>query len=465
MYSSRPLLDLCTMVAAVILVAQSARGGGTWYVNRNDANCRDDEYGGSQTEPFCEIQSAINRARDDGDVVFVLPGTYMENIDFAGKAVAVLSTNGPYITTIDGNQSGPVVSCKSGEGYTTVLSGFTITNGWAGHTGGIAGHGMYNLQSNPTVKNCIFYHNPPAWQLAENSDGGGMGNLESSPHVENCTFIENYADSGAAIHNTTRSSPRLVDCTFLGNRTFTVGQSGGAIANWLESHPIAENCVFSGNEAGYRGGAVYSDDDSAPEFINCTFSGNIANEGGALYSYRGAAPKLFNCVLWGNRANGLPNQMVDDDALTKVNYSCIEGGWQGVGSANNIDSNPLLRDADGLDNIPGTEDDDLRLSPGSPCIDAGKNVYTDCSSADRDGNPRCVDDPVAPDCPQSPGSCGDPPIVDMGAYEFISPNMVPALPEWGPIILALLLLTAGKVCFRNRLAERGRSPLAAPRAA
>ena len=31
---------------------------------------------------------------------------------------------------------------------------------------------------------------------------------------------------------------------------------------------------------------------------------------------------------------------------------------------------------------------------------------------------RIVDDTLTPDCPQAPGLCGDPPIVDMGAYEF-----------------------------------------------
>ncbi len=40
------------------------------------------------------------------------------------------------------------------------------------------------------------------------------------------------------------------------------------------------------------------------------------------------------------------------------------------------------------------------------------------TTTDLDGNPRFVDDPDTPDCPQAPGTCGDPPVVDMGAYEF-----------------------------------------------
>ncbi len=40
------------------------------------------------------------------------------------------------------------------------------------------------------------------------------------------------------------------------------------------------------------------------------------------------------------------------------------------------------------------------------------------STTDLDGNPGFVDDLNTPDCPQAPATCGDPPVVDMGAYEF-----------------------------------------------
>jgi hypothetical protein len=65
----------------------------------------------------------------------------------------------------------------------------------------------------------------------------------------------------------------------------------------------------------------------------------------------------------------------------------------------------------------GENDDfgDLRLQPGSPAIDAGSNEYVpDDVTTDFDRNPRFVDDPATePDT-----GAGDPPIVDMGAYEF-----------------------------------------------
>ncbi len=74
------------------------------------------------------IQAGIDVAVD-GDTVLVAPGTYKENIDFKGKAITVKSEQGPYVTIIDANQNGRVVTFNHGEGPGSVLDGFTIQNG------------------------------------------------------------------------------------------------------------------------------------------------------------------------------------------------------------------------------------------------------------------------------------------------------------------------------------------------
>jgi hypothetical protein len=94
-----------------------------------------------------------------------------------------------------------------------------------------------------------------------------------------------------------------------------------------------------------------------------------------------------------------------------VTHTCIQDGWPGIG---NIATDPLFFDPDGPDDLIGTEDDDLRLAVGSPCIDAGDNwAVPDDVGTDLGGHFRFMDDPATPDT-----GAGTPPIVDMGAHEF-----------------------------------------------
>ena len=114
-----------------------------------------------------------------------------------------------------------------------------------------------------------------------------------------------------------------------------------------------------------------------------------------------------------------------------VTYSCIQGCSTHCSDANdrNIGTNPIfVRDpnngGDGWGDDPntplneGANDDygDLRLRPGSPCIDVGDNnadidactpEIDSLPDTDLDGRPRFAD-----------GDCNGTNVVDMGAYEF-----------------------------------------------
>lgn len=153
--------------------------------------------------------------------------------------------------------------------------------------------------------------------------------------------------------------------------------------------------------------------------VECSFYSNSTNGiGGGVFqsatSFTTFAVK--NSIFWGNfDQSGVTKgaQLTADTATTTVNYSCVQGWSEVLSGTGNFGLDPLFVDADGADNLGGTIDDDLRLGPGSPCIDAADNdSVPDGLVLDVLGLPRFVDDPNVPDT-----GVGTPPIVDMGAHE------------------------------------------------
>ncbi len=164
----------------VALLAVSTAQADTIFV---DANCPGGD--GSELDPYCSIQTAIDNAVDTDEIV-VAPGTYFETITFLGKAITLRSSNGPDVTTIDAQQTGRVVTCTSGEGPDTILEGFTIT-------GGMFSGGMRNEGSSPTVTNCAF-----------NGNTGSLGAGCATPTA---------ARRSPTAHSTGTPPPAAAECT------------------------------------------------------------------------------------------------------------------------------------------------------------------------------------------------------------------------------------------------------------
>ena len=246
----------------------------------------------------------------------------------------------------------------------------------------------------------------------------------SSPTVTGCSFVGNAAYFGGGMFNNHYSDPTVTGCTFGGN---SVIFDGGGMYNFSNSSPTVTNCTFGGNAA-YSdewggGGGMYNIYYSNPTVINCTFGSNMAefSNGGGIYNEY-SRPIVTNCILWGNIAtNG--NEIYNDMSFPVISYCDIAGcgcsgpGWYtflGMDGGGNIDVDPIFIDADGADNTPGTEDDNLRLQAGSLCIDAGDNSVVDSNNPDLDGNSRILD-----------GNGDGDAVVDMGAYEFFYANTAP----------------------------------------
>jgi len=221
------------------------------------------------------IQDAIDFALA-GTQIIVAPGTYNETINFNGKAVTLVSSEGPEVTVIDGQGNGTVVTCNSGEGPDTVLEGFTITGGNSPNGGG----GMRNASASPTVTNCVFKDNLANSGGVPNS-GGGMYNGDSSPILTDCVFENNSAvENGGGVYND-GSSPTVQNCTFLNN---SADGNGGGMSSQDWSSPTVTNCSFEGNSAGFVGGGMYNLDHSHPTVTNCTFANNSGYPGNAIYT-------------------------------------------------------------------------------------------------------------------------------------------------------------------------------------
>src|SRR6516225_586288 len=114
------------------------------------------------------IQAAINAA-NNGDTVLVAPGTYAENINFNGKAITVISSGGASVTVIDGNRNGTVVTFNNSETLSSVLSGFTIRNGF--QDGGF-GAGITITSASPTITSNVITGNHSAAAIGVYVNGG-----------------------------------------------------------------------------------------------------------------------------------------------------------------------------------------------------------------------------------------------------------------------------------------------------
>jgi hypothetical protein len=400
----------------------------TWYVD--DDNCPGPG-SGTQADPFCSIQHAIDTA-SYGDTINVAPGTYPENITLK-NGVDVLGA-GAGVTTINGGGSGSVVYC-SGVGSTTKLDGFTITNG--SYPSG-SGGGMFNTNSSPMVANCIFSGNS-AW------DGGGMYNTaSSSPTVDNCVFSGNSASFGGGMYSQ-MSSPMVTNCTFSGNSA----SDGGGMYQAYSCSPTVQNCIFSGNSADW-GGGMFTYDNASPTVENCIFSGNSANySGGGMYNEYYSSPTVTNCDFVGNSATsgsggGMYNNAYVSPAIHNniiVGNTALAGGgiWADGTCSPTIDHNDVWNNSpnDYSGCSAGPHDishdplfvnramGDYHLQSSSPCIDTGTDVGA--PTEDIEGNPRPID-----------GHADGTATTDMGAFEYV-PLPSPVGGESYPVSKASLL--------------------------
>jgi len=408
-------------------------------------------------DDFSTIQEAIDAA-SSGDTVIVRPGTYVENIDFAQKAITVKSELGPAGTIIDGNQVMAVVTFQSGEGSDSLLEGFTLTNGLGEDLspyfisggaitcensssptitknvveynqsefgGGIAcgggsaptitqnfirrntadvGGGIFCDKSTPVISGNVISEN------TAQSRGGGLYLREATPTITD-NFIERNTVPGIGGHGAGiccwESSPTISNNIIHGNCCLQPGSEGGGIYCAWYGYPTITNNTITANSAIWNGGGIYLNF-SRPTLRNNTICYNSAGQdGGGIYCMQTPMSpwplEIANTIFWGNTAiEDGPEMYINYDTELSIHHSDVQGGQSSifVGSSCTFTWGGGMIDADPL--FADLDGDDFHLTWNSPCRNAGINSAV-TAPTDFEGDPRIAIGRV-----------------DMGADEFYS---------------------------------------------
>jgi len=324
---------------------------------------------------YVTIQYAINQS-DNGDVIIVDPGVYLENINFLGKNITVTGTDpeNPDIvatTIIDGYRAGSVVTFNSGESAEAVLTGFTITGGFGTKDNTFGeenfiywGAGIYCSNASLTITNNVISgntgsqqmegDNPDTWRLGY---GGGISCFESDAIIYRNIIKNNTAFAGAGIM-TYLCEPVICNNLIYGNSA-NIGGGVVLFGGSLINNTIVDNDVnaIDDNELGLAGNIYAATDDEIGQYLIVNNIICNAKSGGGilLYDSRDDSSFAFNNV-WGN----LPGNYIDPE--TNENNPGYDGPADKTGLNGNISQDPLF-------------EDNYRIHSDSPCCDAGAPDY------------------------------------------------------------------------------------------
>ncbi len=388
--------------------ATDSAGDGT------DADCGGndgaDPHVGLTSASKASIQAALDAAKD-GTTVWVGPGTYLEfDLTFNGKAVALRSTAGPSVTTIDAQSKGRVFLLNSGEGQGTMVDGFTLTGGESNRGGGIRtyrtspvltdlvvtgnhatadGGGISSAFGSPLFRRVLVENNS-----ADNVGGGGYSDSSANVTLEDVIFRNNQAREGGGYYsrNTTLTLYRV---GFDGNVALAAGGRGGGLvlvettsvegSNWwfednqadlgggaafVSADPVVQNCLFTRNN-GQTGGALRLEN-ASPDLSYCAVVANVAISAGGIYmTGAGSGPILSGTVLAYNMGGNLyddPGSSADPGIACSSFYAEAGETNHNLGDTNGF---TVGQEPDFLDYDAEGFPVDFHLAPGSPLVDTG----------------------------------------------------------------------------------------------
>lgn len=278
---------------------------------------------------YNSIQDAINAA-NNGDTVLVAPGTYLENLDFLGKAITVLSSDGPEVTIVDGQQAESVVRFLNKEGNDSVLEGFTLTNG-----NGVSGQGsgILIIASSPVIQDNIIKENHAGIK------GGGIFYEVGSPLIRNNAILQNTANLGGGIYG--RADHAEIQDNIIADNWALLG--GGTYFS-IDSHCNFKGNTVSENTAEQGGGLYCYFSDNEVMITGNEFFSNTAMSGGGVYCFLKSKSILSGNYIHHNTATDFGGGVYCHDASPEIHNNILawNGAKSGGGIACNVNASPLV---------------------------------------------------------------------------------------------------------------------------
>jgi len=289
------------------------------------------------------LQAALAAAAH-GDEIVVANGAYsgdgFRDLSFQGKAIRVRSYGGAARCILNcGGSAGAWhrgFTFSGGEGATSILEGFTITNGYVEGYGGA----IYCSSSSPSIRHCVFTSNTAG-------NGGAVYVNQGAPALDGCTFSHNETTSsgggGGALKLYYADGAVIRNCSFSNNASIW----GGAVIVHYGTARL-EQCTLEDNAAGgYGGGLSVNAGDAAID--QCVIRGNAArNGGGGVLFYDGATGQLAGCELADNQAPYGGGVACSNSDPNLVSCTLRRNTAQNYGGGVSLDGDSTLRLTDCL---------------------------------------------------------------------------------------------------------------------
>ena len=303
-----------------------------------------------------KIQYAIFFASSQ-DTVLVQPGTYYEDIDFTGKDIAIISTDGPESTFIIANTENDggggvyepdesVVTIANVTSNQAVLDGFTLQNGYGK---GVNFEYFISVAADPQAFNDMMHNYIKS---------GGVAVINSSVTLSNLIIQSNIAknfgagiglvDSYSTLENIIIENNNIPDIDALGGGGIAINGGVTSINNCIiRDNFVGLNMYQLNGGAGILCGFNFSDTPLELTLSNSEIYNNSANIGAAIGALSGNI--LIDHVLIYNNTGeygsaislGEPLGLVIDNISMSITQSTIVEN-QGAFSFGLIDNSNVV---------------------------------------------------------------------------------------------------------------------------